>query len=44
MDEKGIGYTWKNYMENLIDEENKWDNEAPRCVQEPTDVLQFHSI
>jgi len=34
VDEKGIRYTWKEYMEKLMNEKNEWDHRISAGVKE----------
>jgi len=33
-DEKGIKYSWKEYMEKLMNEENEWDHRTESTVKQ----------
>jgi len=43
--EKGINDSWKEYMEKLIDEENKWDHRISAGVKEgPADCFSVDEV
>jgi len=43
--EKGIKYSWKEYMEKLMNEENKWDHRISAEVKkEPADCIRIYEV
>jgi len=42
VDDKGIKYSWKEYMEKLMNEENEWDHRILVGVKEgPADCIRI---
>jgi len=45
VDEKGIKGSWKEYMEKLMNEENKWDHRIEATVKEgPADCIRMDEV
>jgi len=45
VDEKGIKYSWKEYMEKLMNEENEWDHRIRARVKEgPADCIRIDEV
>jgi len=45
VDEKGIKDSWKEYMEKLMNEENKWDHSISAGVKEgPADCIRIDEV
>ena len=43
-DEKGIKYSWKEYMEKLINEENEWDHRISATVKRSADCIRIDEV
>ena len=45
VDEKGVKDSWKEYMEKLMNEENKWDHKISAGVKEgPADCIRISQV
>ena len=45
VDDKGIKDSWKEYMENLMNEENEWDHKTSAEVKErPADCISMAEV
>jgi len=45
VDEKGIKYSWKEYMEKLMNEENEWCHRISAGVKErPADCIMINEV
>ena len=45
VDDKGIIYSWKEYMEKLMNEENEWDHKISAKVKEgPANCIRMAKV